>query len=206
MSWNSYLGLCVLLGLAAGALGAPHACQLSTATQLAAGEGFLCATDGREVCCSGREPYSWGRKFKDSGRIYSVPGARGPILQLVAGDNHVCIRSRDGASCAGQRYLLGTASGAGSDGFVRVPGLRGIKKLVAGKGTTCALLPNGTARCWGYNGSLGSKFVSESSGAILEDSDAKYLFSPESADYLPIGRIACDTFFNLLKDLRELRT
>lgn len=83
------------------------------------------------------------------------------VKQIVAGFNHFCaLLSDTTVRCWGDNAYgsLGDSGGRDEDpppkGLVVTVGkLTGVKQLSAGNRTTCALLDDGTIRCWGYNGS-----------------------------------------------------
>jgi alpha-tubulin suppressor-like RCC1 family protein len=82
-----------------------------------------------------------------------------PVTDVVAGDFHTCALSSDGQlRCWG----LGSSGqlGYGNTSSVLTPPTAGVNldgvsayRIAAGAAHTCALRNNGTARCWGANGS-----------------------------------------------------
>ncbi|MFM7062163.1 MAG: RCC1 repeat-containing protein, partial [Actinomycetes bacterium] len=83
-----------------------------------------------------------------------VSGISGAVA-VSAGDYHTCAVLSDGtASCWGDG-----GEGALGDGVLStqrtspapVPGLAGVARMSTGGGSSCALLADGTARCWGSN-------------------------------------------------------
>ncbi|MEZ4390519.1 MAG: hypothetical protein R3A48_05435 [Polyangiales bacterium] len=138
---------------------------LESVVQVEAAGTQTCARtgDGRVFC--------WG--------VGALTGASNPlavhlnnaseITDLAVGDEHVCIRGGDGSVwCRGSNWFgqLGRGfAGAPQTGFapVLVPGgaaLSQVASVFAGRYSTCAILGDGTARCWGapYQGRLGSGY------------------------------------------------
>lgn len=82
-----------------------------------------------------------------------------PVTDVVAGDFHTCALSSDGQlRCWG----LGSSGqlGYGNTNSVLIPPAAGVNldgvsayRIAAGAAHSCALRNNGTARCWGANGS-----------------------------------------------------
>lgn len=94
-------------------------------------------------------------------------------VPLATGTGHTCIVRPDSTvACAG-----GNDHGQIGDGtvgvdrlsFVTVPGLNHVVQLAAGDGHTCALLDDGTARCWGDNqfGQLGDNGTIERHSPVV---------------------------------------
>ncbi len=118
----------------------------------------------------------------------SDPRGAGPV---VAGEHHTCALRPDGTvRCwgAGAWGLLGDGVGFVSRiAPVTVVGLTGVVKLAAGAHHTCAVLSNGTVRCWGYNaegqlgdGTSGSGAYSATPVAVAGITDAVDLVAGES--------------------------
>ena len=96
-----------------------------------------------------------------------VPGLSG-VVQIDAGTFHACAATKTGqAWCWGANAVGETGNGTPSKAVMkptRVPGLTGVVAVAAGGGLasqkgghSCALLRDGTVRCWGLNheGQLG---------------------------------------------------
>jgi len=135
--------------------------RIGTKRLSAAAEGdhtCLVRADGNIVC--------WGNNASGqigdgtSGNVRSIPTLVSGIATAVAvaaGKDHTCALLAEGAvqcwgtNAAGQ---LGVGSATASSSLPRtVPGLSGVVAITAGTSHTCARLADGTARCWGANGS-----------------------------------------------------
>jgi alpha-tubulin suppressor-like RCC1 family protein len=124
--------------------------------QVAAGFTHGCALDKKgAVTCWGTG--EWAGPRGGFARPASISGA----TFLATGDRHACVVTRDkkvqcwGMNDAGQ---LGTRPDTELHrNPVTVPGVTSAVKLVAGEAAMCALLADGSARCWGDNadGELG---------------------------------------------------
>jgi alpha-tubulin suppressor-like RCC1 family protein len=92
----------------------------------------------------------------DTAGPVTVVGLSG-VTSLAAGESHTCALLSDGtARCWGNDSSvgeLGDGTTTSSLVPVTVAGLSGIVSLAAGNAFTCALLGDGTVRCWGFNGS-----------------------------------------------------
>ncbi|MCC6707925.1 MAG: RCC1 repeat-containing protein [Gammaproteobacteria bacterium] len=137
---------------------------LDSAVALVAGDFHNCAllADGRARC--------WG--WNDNGRLgdgttvdRSTPAAVsgiGNAVAIAAGTAHNCVLLADGrARCWGYNATGQLGEGPlGADRLtsVSVDGLTNAVGITAGFGHTCALLANGTGRCWGdnFSGQLGT--------------------------------------------------
>ena len=148
-----------------------------TATAITAGASHTCAIlDNGSVRCwgngvSGRLGYGDQRSIGDD----ETPGSAGPVdigagrsaVAISAGDFHTCVIRDDGAllcwgfGSGGQLGYGGTADigdneTPASAGPVNLGG-RTARAVSGGKGHTCAILDDGSARCWGFgaDGRLG---------------------------------------------------
>jgi alpha-tubulin suppressor-like RCC1 family protein len=127
------------------------------AKAIAAGSAHSCAAaDGGATC--------WGVFLTGSEPMVSpvrVAGFTGNITSLVAGSNYACALLAD-ASVSCWRGIKAPAPGstAPASAFTApeaIKGLGPVQSLAAGYAHTCALLTDGSARCWGNNreGQLG---------------------------------------------------
>jgi alpha-tubulin suppressor-like RCC1 family protein len=97
--------------------------------------------------------------------VLNAPGT-GPlqtVVQISVGDSHACALMKDGsARCWGHGGELGDGTGTTRSRPVTVLNAAGTGRLLritqisAGGGQTCARIADGTARCWGINGSMGN--------------------------------------------------
>ena len=125
-------------------------------TQVAAGFTHGCALDKKgAVTCWGTG--DWAAPKGGFAKPTSISGA----THLATGDRHACVVTKDkkvqcwGMNDAGQ---LGTKPDTElHKAPVTVPGVASAVRLVAGEAAMCALLADGSARCWGANteGELG---------------------------------------------------
>jgi alpha-tubulin suppressor-like RCC1 family protein len=154
----------------------------SGADQVVAGQSHTCArmTNGNVKC--------WGNNFngqvgdgtsgagtnrtsptlvKDTTNTTALTG----IAAISSGQNHTCARSSSGALyCWGSNSTsqLGDTSNFDRSFPVAVTGLSsGVEQVAAGGSHSCALLSNGTMKCWGYNsyGQLGDNNAPNSSSS-----------------------------------------
>lgn len=130
--------------------------------QIAAGFTHACALDGSgAIVC-------WGQADWATDGAFGKPAISG-ALEVVTGDRHGCVITKDrGVQCWGMNDAgqLGIKSDTEPHKKpVTVPGLSGVSKLTAGEASTCALLGDGSVRCWGANGEgelgLGSRSPEE---------------------------------------------
>lgn len=131
---------------------------LSNVTSVATGPNHACAM-GADVRCWGANFYGQaGDGTTNSPRATAGPvsGFSGRVLTASLGVNHSCLLKGDGSAvCWGDNTnkQLG-ASGAPPGNQlapVNVSLLSGATTAVSGVLHTCALLPEGTVKCWGRN-------------------------------------------------------
>jgi alpha-tubulin suppressor-like RCC1 family protein len=182
---------------------------LSSAIAVAAGDYHTCALlgDGTARCWGYNEygqvgdgtntgPEMCGGLYPCSTTPVAVSGLSSAIA-IAAGDYHTCAVLSDGtARCWGYNYhgQLGDGTRAGpemcgshpcSTTPVAVSGLSSAVAIAAGDLHTCAVLSDGTARCWGSNGygQLGNGAVTEPETtpvAVLLDTDSDGV--PDTSD------------------------
>jgi alpha-tubulin suppressor-like RCC1 family protein len=133
---------------------------LTTATQVTAGDEFACAllADGTARCWGLGE--SGQRGDGSFGTFAIVPvavnGLSGAVA-LAGGYGHTCaLLSNTTMRCWGEnregQLGNGTTANPGTSQPVAVSGITGATAFTTGAYHTCALLGDGTLRCWGANG------------------------------------------------------
>jgi alpha-tubulin suppressor-like RCC1 family protein len=135
------------------------------ARQIAAGEVSTCAitSTGAVACWGGNQGGQLGRGDLDAGALDPTPQpvalpAGTTALQIVSAVGSTCALLSDRTVwCWGDNAYGELGSGSSVPGFSPQPapvaGLSNIVQIAAGPGgwTTCALLQNGSVRCWGVN-------------------------------------------------------
>lgn len=135
--------------------------QLSGAVEVTAGRNHTCArvSDGSLRCWGHRAlgqlgdgaPLHMSTLFMVPTPIVvaSVSGAR----TVVAGDSHTCTITSGGTLCFGSNDFgeLGDGRTERQSAPTAVLGLEGPTQLALAAAHGCALLDNGTVRCWGSN-------------------------------------------------------
>lgn len=126
---------------------------IGRAAEVSAGSGQVCVilVDGRTVSC-------WGtaadRSEVPADQPEVVVGLSG-VQELAVGKDHRCALVLDGrVLCWGSndRGQLGIGQVGGYlDAPTEVPGLGDVVDIAANEGFSCAMLADGTARCWGAN-------------------------------------------------------
>jgi hypothetical protein len=103
-----------------------------------------------------------GPRLGDSNVPVQVTGLTSGVQAIAAGGVHTCALVNGGVQCWGDNSVgqlgTGVTSTTPSRGPVAVPTLTsGVQAITAGTNHTCALLTDGTLRCWGDNtfGQLG---------------------------------------------------
>jgi alpha-tubulin suppressor-like RCC1 family protein len=161
---------------------------LPRASAVGLGSGSACAVllDGT-VQCWGANVYGQlgNGSTTDSTTPVAVSGVSGAVA-IAVGWMHACALLADGTvACWGDNgngaLGLGTFSGPQTCASIsepcattpgKVPGLSHVTAIAAGMFTTCALLSDGTGRCWGWNyhGELGD-------GTMVDDSSTPVVVS-----------------------------
>jgi alpha-tubulin suppressor-like RCC1 family protein len=148
---------------------------ITTATRVAAGDEFACAllSNGTAKCWGLGES---GQRGDGSFSTFAltpvaVNGLTGAV-GLSAGYGHACaLLSNATLRCWGGNHDgqlgNGTTANPGTAQPVTVTGLSGVSAFTTGAYHTCALLSNGTVRCWGRNqGQLGNGTYTNSSTPV----------------------------------------
>lgn len=155
--------------IADGGLPTPQTIAGLTANAVTAGEGSTCAitTAGGVVCWGGNQYGQLGRGDSDaSAAAVTIDPTPQPVA-LPAGSVAVQIASAVGSTCAllsdhtvwcwGDNAYGELGTGSAVPGFsdrpAQVQGLTNIVQIAASPGgwTVCALLQEGSVRCWGSN-------------------------------------------------------
>lgn len=129
---------------------APTSPGITDATAIGAGEFSTCAVrSGGSVECWGT-----GVTAATTATPQPVPGISDAV-ELDGGQGFVCARRVDGrVACWGASNTFGQlGDGTTTPSFtpVDVVGITGAVQVVAGFNHACAVLADGTARCWGRN-------------------------------------------------------
>ena len=168
---------CVLtIGHGAACWGNNRNGQLGNGTQLSSGlpqqvsrmtSGVLSIAAGWSHACAlraGGGLECWGSNAKgqlgdgtnaDSFSPVAVFGLAEGVKAVAAGTRHTCVlMGTGGVKCWGENASggLGDGTNINRNVPVEVPGLEaGVKALDAGAGHTCALMSDGSVKCWGWN-------------------------------------------------------
>jgi alpha-tubulin suppressor-like RCC1 family protein len=135
---------------------------LTEVIQVSVGQTLTCALlDDRTVRCWGYN--IWGQVGDGTQEDRSLPVAVGVsnVARVEAGASHACAVHTNGTvSCWGENSYgqLGTGESAPLRATPDVvPGIASARELALGEAHACALLEDGTVRCWGINeaGTLG---------------------------------------------------
>lgn len=135
---------------------------LANVTHVAAGRGATCAVQdyGKVVCVGAGSGLAGAADAPGAPR--AVPGISDAV-EVALFDGHACVLRKEGkVSCWGDNRFgeLGVpASNGAQTTAVEVTGLGAAAKAVSvGSGFSCALLANGSVKCWGNNanGQLGT--------------------------------------------------
>jgi hypothetical protein len=172
---------------------------LAKASHVAAGNGATCAVQGdKRVLCVGTGSGLAGAA--DAPRTpREVPGIA-DAQEVSMFDGHACVLRTGGrVSCWGSNRFgeLGMPASSGPQAApVEVTHLGAAAKAVAvGNGYTCALLVNGTVKCWGNNanGQLGTAMGSTSAGLVTGITDAIAISAGQTAACAALqgGQVQC---------------
>lgn len=157
------------LGDQAAELPAPSVSVGGKAVQISLGGAYTCAQlDTGSVRCWGagiQGQLGYGNNASLGGAPGSMPAPAlaldADVLRVATGGNHTCALLKAGTmKCWGDAQYGALGSGGTSDvnkPGLQVPGVAGVKQMALGYRHTCALLTDGSVRCWGGNdlGQLG---------------------------------------------------
>ena len=148
-----------------------------TVIAISAGQNYTCAvlSDGTAACW-GQNSYGQlgnGSNLNSNAPVAITGGALAgkTVIAISAAQDHTCAALSDGtAACWGQNSYgqLGNGSNLNSNAPVAITGGavagKSVTALSGGEKHTCALTSDGTAACWGGNGSgqLGNSTYAES--------------------------------------------
>ena len=169
------VGIAVVAGLLTSSLvaAAPALADTTVAVHVDVGWNSVCViTDAGGVKCWGLNDHGQlGNGLGGSGNYSVTPvdvsGLSGTVTQLAMGSKHVCALITGGTvQCWGYNGAgqLGDNFAEGEVGAPQtVPGLSNVTQISAAESHTCALLSNGTMKCWGENfdGEIGDGTTSE---------------------------------------------
>ena len=131
-------------------------------TAIAVGQTHVCALSsaGGVQCWSNGDAYASSSVVTSTTPV-DLPGLTSGIKALVSGSDHICaLTTGGGVKCFGYNYY-GQLGNGGNSSVVTptdVVGLtNGVVALSAGAYHTCAVLSNGSLKCWGgnFSGQLG---------------------------------------------------
>ncbi len=183
---------------------------LTNVVALSAGANHTCALQASgDVSCWGAN--NSGQLGSDGNGEIGLPNSLVPIavldltntVAIAAGENHTCaINSSNGVSCWGLNTSgqLGNGTTTGVIGPVAVAGLTNVVAISAGAdANTCALLADGTVRCWGSNSNgrlgngdtLGTTFLTPQTVTGVINAVALTSGHGHSCALLADGRVSC---------------
>lgn len=137
---------------------------IANAKTLAGGFKHTCAatTAGGVKCWGGNDDGQLGDGSNlDTLVPVDVPSLSSGVTSIAIGNYHTCVSTVDGAAkCWGRNLLgqLGVGNTTNSPAPVEVVGLTGgVEYVITGASHGCAVMDNGSAKCWGANsyGQLG---------------------------------------------------
>ncbi|WP_157069413.1 MopE-related protein [Sandaracinus amylolyticus] len=127
---------------------------------LALGSGFACGVQpGGSWCWGSNVSGQLGRG--DIGGSNGVPmpvmGLASAPAHLAVGSRHACVATDAGVSCWGENGTGQLGDGGTVDAArpTTGPALTGLRALAAGSENTCAIVADGTVRCWGAGEATG---------------------------------------------------
>jgi alpha-tubulin suppressor-like RCC1 family protein len=149
----------------------------TTATQVVSGANHSCALlTNKNVKCWGannfRQLGSTASTVPSSTLPVDVPDLANDVKQLGSSNDHTCaIRTNGDVICWGANSFgqLGDGTVSPFKGTVAVDSLAGnAKEITTGAAHSCALMTNGTVKCWGANtyGQLGTGTTTNSATAV----------------------------------------
>jgi hypothetical protein len=163
--------------LAAATQGFPA--QVEPMTYIAAGGAHACAIvkDGSLRCWGSNESGQLGDGTNTPRTTPTAAMGLSAVAQVVAGAAHTCALLEPGSAGKGSVVCwganangqLGNGSKNASSTSVQVSGLTaGVQSIAAGGNHSCAVMTDGTIRCWGENsdGELGDGTTMPSAAAV----------------------------------------
>jgi len=142
--------------------------MITGVTAVAAGWFHTCAVKEGALYCWGEGWYgqlgiggSTAESAPDQNLPQLVTGMDSGVTAVAAGKHHTCAVQNGAAKCWGSNLAARLGIGSSTGAFAtpqQVSGLTsGVRSLTAGRDHTCALMTDGTLRCWGssFYGQLG---------------------------------------------------
>lgn len=148
---------------------------LSNVRGIARGNYHACAVmeDGTARCWGHSGSGSLGDGTMDSRSVPVAVLGLNSVRSIAPGKAHTCAVMQDNtARCWGGNAMGQLGDGTATDrclGPVVVSGLSSVRNISVGGWQTCAVLEDGSARCWGYNacGQLGDGTTTSSSVPVV---------------------------------------
>jgi alpha-tubulin suppressor-like RCC1 family protein len=175
----------------------------SGVSRVAAGYEATCALHGQgQTSCWGNSQYGelGGGQFGNRLEPVNITNWLGPVSQISQPDVHNCaVTLAGGVKCWGYNNFgeLGNGTRTTSSTPVDVVGLdHGVASVHVGTSHSCALMTDGTVRCWGYNGQ--GQVGNNSSGGIWTTPQVVGVLSAQTVAFTPIsGRDVGDAPFTV---------